>query len=516
MGKPVKITDLSNLQARAHLKESKQYASMDLPPYFNFDSILLTASSIMNGKDLKAVFRKRKKKISYPKNFGGVNYTILSNKDGAFAWRPIELIHPVLYIDLVNTITEKKSWGQVKSLFLRRDKSHVECISIPLKSSSEESNKAETVSNWWDKIEQESLRKSLDYKFMFQTDVSNCYPSIYTHSIEWAFDAKGRLGIKKKMANKQNTKNLGTAIDEKIRNMNRGQTIGIPQGSTLMDFIAEMVMAGTDIELSQEIDKMKLSTPDFKILRYRDDYRIFTSEYNTGHNIMKCLNTVLYNWNMKMNSTKTSETSDIVSSSIKSEKLDEIHIAPIDSYFQKQALRIHILSKRYPNSGLIAKKLTEFFDKLQKQKKANFDEEVVIAILTTVAQHSPSYMPQFASIVSEIIGRSRNKLDREVIIKKIIKKFNEVPNTDLIDVWLQRITDVKNINNYTFSSVITEVALGKLDNGSLWNSDWLNVGDRKRINIVKVSDLKEIIDDGKFSPIITREEFELYHKGYDW
>ena len=60
-----------------------------------------------------------------------------------------------------------------------------------------------------------------------------------------------------------------------IQEMSFGQTNGIPQGSILMDFIAEIVLGYADELLSKELVKLKIN--DYKILRYRDDYRIFTN-----------------------------------------------------------------------------------------------------------------------------------------------------------------------------------------------------------------------------------------------
>jgi hypothetical protein len=54
------------------------------------------------------------------------------------------------------------------------------------------------------------------------------------------------------------------------------QTNGIPQGSVLMDFIAEMVLGYIDECLSRCLDEKM----DYRIIRYRDDYRIFT---NSSH-----------------------------------------------------------------------------------------------------------------------------------------------------------------------------------------------------------------------------------------
>ena len=510
----VLITEMTNLEAKAYFRESKNYVSFDLPPYFSFDEVLLYANSILIKKSLKQICIKDSKgNPKYPGNFQDVNRIILSNKDGGFAWRPMQIIHPVLYGDLVNIMTVKKSWKEVTNLFERRKKSSVECISIPLKSNTDESNRAVQVNNWWDKIEQESLRKALDYKFMFQTDISNCYSSIYTHSIEWAICPGGRLKVKADRAAGIKYKNLGTEIDFRIRQMNQNQTIGIPQGSTLMDFIAEIVLAATDIELSEEIRKTLPEGAKFSILRYRDDYRIFTEEYRVGHSIMKILSSVLHKWNMKMNTSKTSETSDIISSSIKPEKMEEIYTAPIKHSYQKAAMRIYILSKKRPNSGLVAKNLIDFFDSIQKIKKPrHLDYEVIVAIITMVAYYSPKYMPQVASIISMLIEKSEETLDRKVVISKIIDKFSEVPNTDFIDVWLQRITDTGNIHEYDFGSAITKVAVGKEDNSLLWNSDWLIKTYRDPINLATISKLPDELEKGVFTPVIEREEFELYRR----
>lgn len=515
---------LNRLQASSYFRESKHYVSFDLPPYFNFNEILLSASAILNQKSLADIcITTDNGKPNYPSNFQDVNYVILSNKDGSFGWRPLQLIHPVLYIDLVNLITEEKAWKAIGVFFEKREKSNVECISLLLKSDIEESNKAVTVSNWWDKIEQESLRSSLDYRFMFQTDISNCYPSIYTHSLEWALAEGGRLEIKRERAMGKRPYNLGSEIDARLKNMNQKQTIGIPQGSALMDFIAEIVLGGIDIELSDRIKAEVKKGAAFKILRYRDDYRIFSSEYQIGHQIIKLLNDVLYSWNMKMNASKTSETSDIVSASVKPEKLEEICIAPALLSHQKSAMRIYTLSKKHPNTGLIAKYLTEYYDRLIKYQKKlkngkiknEFDYEVVLTIITMIGFYSPRYMPQVTALVTKIIEISDQGLDRQNIISRIINKFGDVPNTDFIDVWLQRITGIDDISAASFKSKITKVAINLRDNGELWNSNWLNVDDKTTINNIKLSVLNDWIQQGTFSPVVDREEFQLYRLDYD-
>ena len=92
----------------------------------------------------------------------------------------------------------------------------------------------------------------MDYKFSYDTDIADCYGSLYTHSIAWAIETIDT-------AKKQRDSNLlGNKIDTHIRNMQYGQTNGIPQGSVLMDFIAEIILGYIDELLTVEITKNKI------------------------------------------------------------------------------------------------------------------------------------------------------------------------------------------------------------------------------------------------------------------
>lgn len=103
---------------------------------------------------------------------------------------------------------------------------------------------------------------------MFVTDITNCYCAIYTHTIAWALMGKEQA---KEKRNKSGL--LGNIIDNYMQGMQYGQTNGIPQGSTLSDFIAEIVLAYADKLLSERLNTNGIS--NYHIVRYRDDYRIF-------------------------------------------------------------------------------------------------------------------------------------------------------------------------------------------------------------------------------------------------
>ena len=169
------VTEMSADQATTFFLKQESYCTFDLPPYFRFEGVLHNVAAVLYGKTLSELSKS-------PRNYDSVNHQILNNKDGRFAWRPLELIHPALYVSLVHRIAEPSSWGQVLSKFQEFAKlEQIECLGIPVESLTQESDKAEQVSSWWQNVEQRSLELSIDYAFLIHTDLVDCYPSIYTH-----------------------------------------------------------------------------------------------------------------------------------------------------------------------------------------------------------------------------------------------------------------------------------------------------------------------------------------------
>lgn len=151
-----------------------------------------------------------------------------------------------LYIQfcmLVNKITEEANWNEIVGKFNEFEIfTDVTCQSIPLKSEEvNQSDRATVVANWIKNAEQKSIELALEYKYMLQTDIQNCYGSIYTHSIAWALHGKEFA------KENRGKRHLGNAIDAFICDMSYGQTNGIPQGSVLMDLIAELVLVDCNI-----------------------------------------------------------------------------------------------------------------------------------------------------------------------------------------------------------------------------------------------------------------------------
>src|SRR5690606_11401448 len=131
------------------------YFNFDLPTYFVFENLLQAVSAQIGGQDLQTLYStytigQGQTKRHFPAEFEDVNHKFLNNKDGKFAWRPFQLIHPALYVSLVNKITEQANWNLIVARFAQfQTNPNIRCYSIPLRSNNQQSDRATSIGQWW-------------------------------------------------------------------------------------------------------------------------------------------------------------------------------------------------------------------------------------------------------------------------------------------------------------------------------------------------------------------------------
>lgn len=498
------VTSMNFVKAKEFFLKPESYFNFDLPKYFDFNKIIKLSDSLITGKDfMNSIVKSRN---DAPNNKENVNYILVHNKDGKYAWRPFELIHPILYVKLVNDICEKDNWNSIKKRLKElQSNPNIICCSIPGQSKNKNSDKKANILRWWDEYEQKSISSALEYTLMANTDITNCYPSIYTHSISWALHTKS---IAKSI--KGNFPYVGNLIDIDIRQMRYGQTNGIPQGSVLMDFIAEIVLGYGDELLTQKLNILNIK--NYKILRYRDDYRIFSNNSYELDLILKSLSEVLIVLNLKLNPVKTYATSDIVLKSIKGDKINRFISQDIFEKLtlQKQLFLIDKFGNDYPNSGSLVVLLNDIFkNKIENMKRRPNSYEQVISIVIDIMYRNPRTYPICVAILSHIF-RYLNKTKVKEYIDLIINKFKSLPNTIYLEIWLQRITISVDRNIKYTNGSLCEKVYNPLSN--VWNSDWL------KDNIRKKFDENLIIDENEIENIpicISRAEVDAFSTDYD-
>lgn len=491
-----KIIELSNEEARTHFLKGISYFNSDMPNYISFEPILTDVASVLSDKN----FTDFIKPSSHPKNFPRVNYSFLTNKDGKFAWRPLELIHPAIYISLVNVICDSNNWVKTQKRLSEFEGGAVECCSAPVISDDNQKDVATQIKSWWQNVEQRSLIHSLEFSHILHTDVVDCYGSLYTHSISWAIH-----GVKESKERKGRDSLLGNKIDTHIQASRYGQTNGISQGSVLMDFIAEIVLGYVDAQIN-----LKLGKPiDFRILRYRDDYRIFANSDDRVEEILKVVSEQLMLVGMKLGGSKTLLSRNVVEASIKPDKLAGIDLQDLGptnaTTMQKQLLRLHSFGQRFPNSGALRRLVGEFHTNISNQKETPDDLEVQVAIATDIGFVSPSTFPAVAGILSHLISLASTE-EKPLLWNKVRNKMKLVPYNGYLEIWLQRIIR-PGVFGIPFDS---QELICKIVNGEsldLWENVWIGSNGLKdalstsKIIVKSVSDTEEVIQP---------EEIELF------
>ena len=489
-----KLVDATCEEARSFFLKGSSYFNGDFPSYISFEPILTEVGDVLERGSFKGF------KAENPREHPYVNYNFVANKDGRFSWRQFELIHPVIYVSLVNLICEPDNWAAITAKLSSFENGVVVCSSSPAMSIDEQSDQAAQVRNWWHAVEQQSLVHSLTFSHLLHTDVTDCYGSLYTHSISWALH--GLEEAKKKTGE---NKLLGNKIDAHVRAGRYGHTNGIAQGSVLMDFIAELVLGWVDQQLTDELGK----ADDFCILRYRDDYRIFANSDVRAEEILKVVSDKLRTVGMKLGVAKTVASTNVIEGSIKPDKSAGMDLQDLGESnaktLQKQILRLHAFGRRFPNSGALRRLVSEFHTKIVAQSDAPEDLEVQVAIATDIGFVSPQAFPAVAGILSHLISLAP-KERKEELWTKVRRKMKRVPYNGYLEIWLQRVTKPKDVAlGFDSDEKICQIVNG--DAVPLWENCWINnpalltAFDTSKIVVSEASEVSEVV---------TPKEVELF------
>jgi hypothetical protein len=472
------ILNLTHSEARTFFLKPESYCNLDLPSYINFGELINGIDKVLAGRKLTDLSGSK------PSDHDDVNYTILQNKDGKYAWRPFQLIHPALYVSLVHTITDEGNWKLILDRFQQfSTNKNLRCLSLPVVSSSAEKDRAEQVSHWWHEVEQHSIESSLDYDYLIETDITDCYGALYTHSIAWALHTKGEA---KKKENRKNYGLLGNVIDLHIQNMRNGQTNGIPQGSVMMDFIAEMVLGLADLELSDRLRGEGIT--DYQILRYRDDYRVFVKSPQVGETIVKLITETTTGLGLKLNPAKTKASNDVVRASIKSDKLAWMARKQSAKSLQKHLLIIHDHAISFPNAGSLVIALSAYHKRVSRITSFLENPIPLIAIGADIAYRNPKTYAISAAILSKLLDFIGSNDERLAIARRIRKKFAQIPNTGHMQIWLQRVTFPLD-RHIDYDEAICKLVASSTD--QQWNNDWISFQDLKSaVAAVKIVDAR--------------------------
>jgi len=273
------------------------------------------------------------------------------------------------------------------------------------------------------------------------------------------------------------------------------------------------VLGYADDELGSRIKQENFQgepIKDYQIIRYRDDYRIFTNNPQVAEHITKLLTEVLIDLGMRLNPLKTSVSNHVVRDSIKSDKLFWMTYKQGAKSIQEHLLLLHNLSEKFPNSGSLQKALLKFYHRVKEIKKIKQNTKVLISILVDIMYKNPKTYPITTAILSKLISLIEEPFQREDILQAVESKFKKIPNTGHIKIWLQRLT-IKFDRQRDYEENLCK----KVNDPSalIWNSDWLNNSLKNQISTFqiideqRISDLPEVIDSSEVALFVSKTEY---------
>lgn len=334
---------------------SQKKDKLELPPVFSSEALTSSIAA---------------KIISEPSRRGG--YDQIEHRSTRFNNVPrlLSIPHPKPYIDLCFEI--QSNWDQLKficknenSLIRPRRHSDGRLIIMDYEKSYEKSLR--------------SLRMSFGHRFCVHTDISSCFPTVYSHAIPWALI--GFAEAKKQKPPKHKDKWFNK-IDELQRQLIRGETQGVPIGPATSNILSEVILARIDEKLREK----------YAYVRFIDDYTCYCKTYEQAESFIRELAGELCKFKMSLNIKKTSidalpkavQTEWVVALGDQIPKSDEISSSQVVRF-----LDFAVSLQQKTQDGSILK----YAFKSLQGKLDYYGKEYALEYLLSLAMHYPVLVP---------------------------------------------------------------------------------------------------------------------------
>ena len=132
---------------------------------------------------------------------------------------------------------------------------------------------------------------SINKRYKVTTDISRCFPSIYSHAITWAL-----VGKDVAKATKRDRKLWYNQLDDVNVNLKYGETDGQLIGPHSSNLLSEVVLTA--------VDKL-MEDAGFEYVRHIDDCEYYASTYEEAESFIHTFAKALKNFDLQINEKKT-------------------------------------------------------------------------------------------------------------------------------------------------------------------------------------------------------------------
>lgn len=256
----------------------RNYLPAELPPAF------VSTTLGQHAADLKRAWSAPKREPSRPVRFNLARHGSLR--------RQLGIPNPVHQLSIADLICTR--WSDIDQKL-----AHAPSLSLSRPSLNEPAGGARSFGPRFLMDVQADRRAQIraGMRFSLRADIARFYPSIYTHSIEWAIH--GKAASKTALSSRQSP-GWGTDLDTAIRRAQDQETMGIPIGPYTSAIIAELVLSAIDASLDATMPPGTL-----RGFRYVDDYELTFARRETAEEVLHALQAQLGEFNLHLNALKT-------------------------------------------------------------------------------------------------------------------------------------------------------------------------------------------------------------------
>ncbi|WP_137293545.1 RNA-directed DNA polymerase [Nocardioides dongxiaopingii] len=249
-------------------------------------------------------------------------------------------------------------------------------------------------------------RLAQSQEFVVKADISNCFPSIYSHAIDWATRGKGIAKADKSL------KSWQANLDLLVRNCHDRETKGVMIGPAVSNLLAELVL--------QRIDDYLVSRGhDF--FRYVDDYTAYCSDRSVAERFVVDLQHALSEYRLDLNTRKTHITD--LRAGVGNPWMEEVRVhvpAKITPLTAARFLRhSEMLAHRYPQYSVL-----KFAVKTLRGRRepGQLSSMLVVDELTRLCTFHPHLAPFLASELDTVAGEF-GEVDKARISRVVEKQM---------------------------------------------------------------------------------------------
>lgn len=403
-----------------HVRKDRE----ELPPIFSSKSFTIDAAEML--AQIDGAKGKRKRWIEFrTRRFDGLV-------------RRLGVPHPVPYSRLVLHIAE--NWSEIEAK-LGSEKSLIK----------PEFHRDGRLVHMDYETSEDALRRDTrlaqGQQFLVKADISSCFPSIYSHALDWAL--RGKAVAK---AASGNDVSWQAGLDTRVRHCHDGETKGVMIGPAVSNLLAELVLQRVDEQLGKK----------YSFVRYVDDYAAYCGDRTSAEQFVVDLQHALAEYRLDLNHRKT-KILDL------RDGFSEPWIAELLAYLPHKWTALaaarylrhcEMLAHRFPTSSVL-KFAVKHLNGQREREDADPSLLVVDELVRLCAFHP--HLAPFVSREVEAVSAVLTKDDKDRLAKELTRQLAEAGRRSETDVVLWHLYTLRRVLLRTVKKSVLSILLAMED-----------------------------------------------------